>query len=152
MLGTTLYFEVIIIRLHHALHLYPVTGYNFLMQMQQLSQFYFHFHFRNLKRNQTVLLTHGDSVNTLGEQLDVMGFTSNQIVAALSCEQLKIYGVQFHPEVRYYNEFYLQFIVSNVATNYFSALLSPFSYGSEFIKLCQKWKLLVKALNLIIVK
>lgn len=58
------------------------------------------FPFRNLTRNQTVLLTHGDSVNTLGEQLEVMGYTSNRIVAALSCEQLKIYGVQFHPEVR----------------------------------------------------
>ncbi|KAG4073581.1 hypothetical protein HA402_000805 [Bradysia odoriphaga] len=55
--------------------------------------------FKNLTRNQTVLLTHGDSVNSLGEQLEVMGFTPNQIVAALSCEQLKIYGVQFHPEV-----------------------------------------------------
>lgn len=63
-------------------------------------------HFRNLTRNQTVLLTHGDSVNTLGEQLDVMGYTSNQIVAAISCEQLKIYGVQFHPEVSYYYESY----------------------------------------------
>lgn len=57
------------------------------------------FLFRNLTRNQTVLLSHGDSVNALGDQLDVMGLTANQIVAVLSCEQRKIYGVQFHPEV-----------------------------------------------------
>lgn len=62
-------------------------------------------HLRNLTRNQSVLLTHGDSVNTLGEQLQIMGYTSNEIVAALSCEQLKIYGVQFHPEVSHFYEF-----------------------------------------------
>lgn len=98
MLGTTLYFEVIIIRLHLALHITHYSGYKFSANasIQSLNQ---NFRSRNLTRNQTVLLTHGDSVNSLGEQLEVMGYTSNRIVAALSCENLKIYGVQFHPEV-----------------------------------------------------
>lgn len=105
MLGTTLYFQVIIIRLHHALHSLFFHFQNVPNKILGASSQLKIFRFRNLTRNQTVLLTHGDSVNTLGEQLEAMGSTSNRVVAALSCEQLKIYGVQFHPEVSYASSF-----------------------------------------------
>lgn len=57
------------------------------------------FDFRNLNKNQTVLLTHGDSIEILGNGLQIGAMSSNNIVAAIYNEKLKIYGVQFHPEV-----------------------------------------------------
>lgn len=55
--------------------------------------------FYRLNRIQTVLLTHGDSIETVGEKLKIAAKSSNNIVAALYNETLRIYGVQFHPEV-----------------------------------------------------
>lgn len=52
-----------------------------------------------LTQVQTVLLTHGDSIDRLGTKLKVSAYSSNRIVAAVYNEQLRIYGVQFHPEV-----------------------------------------------------
>lgn len=52
-----------------------------------------------LAARQTVLLTHGDSINTVGTGLKVAAISGNQIVAAIYNEPLRIYGVQFHPEV-----------------------------------------------------
>lgn len=48
---------------------------------------------------QTVLLTHGDSVDRLGDRLRVGARSHSDIVAAIYNEQLRLYGVQFHPEV-----------------------------------------------------
>lgn len=50
---------------------------------------------------QTVLLTHGDSVDRLGDRLRVGARSHSDIVAAIYNEQLRLYGVQFHPEVRH---------------------------------------------------
>ncbi|XP_017462236.1 PREDICTED: GMP synthase [glutamine-hydrolyzing] [Rhagoletis zephyria] len=55
--------------------------------------------FNRLSRTQSVLLTHGDSVERVGEKLKVGGWSSNRIVTAIYNETLRIYGVQFHPEV-----------------------------------------------------
>ncbi|BFF94493.1 GMP synthase [Drosophila madeirensis] len=50
-------------------------------------------------RTQSVLLTHGDSVERVGEKLRVGGWSTNRIITAIYSEVLRIYGVQFHPEV-----------------------------------------------------
>lgn len=55
--------------------------------------------FNRLSRTQSVLLTHGDSVERVGEELKVGGWSTNRIVTAIYNEILRIYGVQFHPEV-----------------------------------------------------
>uniref|UniRef100_A0A1A9X0R6 GMP synthase (glutamine-hydrolyzing) n=1 Tax=Glossina brevipalpis TaxID=37001 RepID=A0A1A9X0R6_9MUSC len=55
--------------------------------------------FNRLSRNQTVLLTHADSVERLGDKLKVGGRSSNNIITAIYNEVMRIYGVQFHPEV-----------------------------------------------------
>jgi len=52
-----------------------------------------------LSRTQSVLLTHGDSVERVGENLKIGGWSTNRIVTAIYNEVLRIYGVQFHPEV-----------------------------------------------------
>lgn len=46
-----------------------------------------------------MLLTHGDSVEQVGDKLKVGGWSTNRIVTAIYNEVLRIYGVQFHPEV-----------------------------------------------------
>ena len=58
----------------------------------------FNFDLRGLQRNQKVLLTHGDSLDRVGNGFIVIG-SSGSIIAAISNEQANIYGVQFHPEV-----------------------------------------------------
>lgn len=46
------------------------------------------------------MLTHGDSVEQLGDRLKVSATSKHtNIVAGVFNEQLKVYGVQFHPEV-----------------------------------------------------
>lgn len=48
---------------------------------------------------QSVLLTHGDSIDKVADGFKVVG-TSGNIIAAIANDKLRIYGVQFHPEVR----------------------------------------------------
>ncbi|XP_037907493.1 GMP synthase [glutamine-hydrolyzing] [Hermetia illucens] len=55
--------------------------------------------FNRLSRTQSVLLTHGDSIDRVGDKLKVCAYSSSNIVAGLYNEQSRIYGVQFHPEV-----------------------------------------------------
>lgn len=54
---------------------------------------------RGLARTQNVLLTHGDSLDRLCDNFKTSAKSSNDIVAGIFNEQLRIYGVQFHPEV-----------------------------------------------------
>lgn len=44
-------------------------------------------------------MTHGDSIERVGDKLEVAGRSSNNIVTAIYNQVLRIYGVQFHPEV-----------------------------------------------------
>ena len=52
-----------------------------------------------MEKRQDVLLTHGDSLEKIGDNFKVIGTTSGNIVAAISNEKTRLYGVQFHPEV-----------------------------------------------------
>ncbi|GAB1605172.1 GMP synthase [glutamine-hydrolyzing]-like [Argonauta hians] len=54
--------------------------------------------FKNLDSKQKVLLTHGDSVDNVAGEFKVIA-KSGEIIAAISNEDKKVYGVQFHPEV-----------------------------------------------------
>ena len=46
-----------------------------------------------------VWMSHGDSVNNLPNDFEVIAKTENAPYAAISCEAKKYYGLQFHPEV-----------------------------------------------------
>jgi GMP synthase (glutamine-hydrolysing) len=54
--------------------------------------------FKNMKKIENVLLTHGDSIGQLGENLISVG-TSESFIVACADKEKPIYGVQFHPEV-----------------------------------------------------
>ena len=55
--------------------------------------------FKNMNKSEQVLLTHGDSIELLGENLIPIGHSESFIVACADKDK-PIYGVQFHPEVR----------------------------------------------------
>ena len=44
------------------------------------------------------MLTHGDSVEKVGEELEVVG-RSGSVIAAVQHKKRQIFGLQFHPEV-----------------------------------------------------
>ncbi|XP_015927874.1 GMP synthase [glutamine-hydrolyzing] isoform X3 [Parasteatoda tepidariorum] len=54
--------------------------------------------FKGLEKEELVLLTHGDSTDKVADTFKVTAKSGNHI-AAIANEKLKIYGVQFHPEV-----------------------------------------------------
>ncbi|XP_034229959.1 GMP synthase [glutamine-hydrolyzing] isoform X2 [Thrips palmi] len=54
--------------------------------------------FKGLENVQSVLLTHGDSIHKVADQFKVVARSSN-FVAGIANEKLRLYGVQFHPEV-----------------------------------------------------
>ena len=54
--------------------------------------------FAGLDVDQQVLLTHGDTVEKVADDLKVVAW-SGSLVSALAHTELPIYGVQFHPEV-----------------------------------------------------
>ena len=53
--------------------------------------------FDGLSEQEVVLMSHGDSVEKLADGFQVAG-KSGDVVAAIANNDLKIYGVQFHPE------------------------------------------------------
>jgi GMP synthase (glutamine-hydrolysing) len=60
--------------------------------------------FHNMDKKQQVLLTHGDSLETISDNYKITSTSSNSttnmiIVTSIENTQKKIYGVQFHPEV-----------------------------------------------------
>jgi GMP synthase (glutamine-hydrolysing) len=54
--------------------------------------------FKNMNKLENVLLTHGDSIGQIGENLVAIG-TSESFIVACADKEKPIYGVQFHPEV-----------------------------------------------------
>ncbi|XP_076358569.1 GMP synthase burgundy isoform X1 [Tachypleus tridentatus] len=54
--------------------------------------------FKGLEKEELVLLTHGDGVDKVAVNLKVVA-TRGRSISAIANEKLKIYGVQFHPEV-----------------------------------------------------
>jgi GMP synthase (glutamine-hydrolysing) len=57
--------------------------------------------FAGLDANQTVLMSHGDSIGQtdIAPDFDVIAMSDNGIVAGIANQEKKIYGTQFHPEV-----------------------------------------------------
>ena len=55
--------------------------------------------FKGLEAKQKVLLTHGDSVDQVGNGMQCVATSSRRIVAAIADVERRLYGVQFHPEV-----------------------------------------------------
>lgn len=72
-----------------------------MIKLTELKKLNFIFFFSGLSKTQNVLLTHGDSVEKIGDKMKKAAVSSNDIVAAIYNEQMKIYGVQFHPEVSF---------------------------------------------------
>lgn len=54
---------------------------------------------RNLEKQQQVLLTHGDSITEIGNRLKLCAVSASQVTAGIWNEELRVFGVQFHPEV-----------------------------------------------------
>jgi len=57
--------------------------------------------FKDVARQTQVWMSHGDSINSIPEGFTVTASTDNCPVAAMSNPTAKLYGVQFHPEVRH---------------------------------------------------
>jgi len=57
--------------------------------------------FAGLAREMQVWMSHGDSIKRVPEGFRVTACTDNCSVAAMSFPERKLYGVQFHPEVRH---------------------------------------------------
>ncbi|KAF0988399.1 hypothetical protein HZS_6703 [Henneguya salminicola] len=54
---------------------------------------------RGLEKDQTVLLTHGDSCTVIPAGFKTNAFSSLNVAVSVSNDEKKLYGVQFHPEV-----------------------------------------------------
>ena len=54
--------------------------------------------FKNLSNKETVLLTHGDSIDKMAPGFKVTAKSGN-LIAAIASEKNRFYGLQFHPEV-----------------------------------------------------
>lgn len=59
----------------------------------------FYFKTRSLSKVQSVLLTHGDHVVKVADTFKVIA-TSNNMIAGIGNDSKKMYGLQFHPEVK----------------------------------------------------
>ena len=57
--------------------------------------------FRGLEAKQRVLMSHTDMISRLPEGFTNTAFTAVCPCAAFACDERKIYGVQFHPEVEH---------------------------------------------------
>lgn len=56
--------------------------------------------FAHLADEEVVLMSHSDHVNEVPAGFEVIASTDNAPIAAISHEEKKLYGVQFHPEVK----------------------------------------------------
>ncbi|KAF4521610.1 hypothetical protein B566_EDAN006652 [Ephemera danica] len=54
--------------------------------------------FKGLPKDQLVLLTHGDSIEKIADTFRVIAM-SGAVIAGIANDKLRLYGVQFHPEV-----------------------------------------------------
>lgn len=55
---------------------------------------------RNLGKTQKVLLTHGDCIERVADTFSVVA-TSSSFIVGIANNELRLYGLQFHPEVIY---------------------------------------------------
>ena len=56
--------------------------------------------FKGLACEETVLMSHGDRISQIPEGFEISAFAPNSPVAAFEDSQRRIYGFQYHPEVR----------------------------------------------------
>jgi GMP synthase (glutamine-hydrolysing) len=57
--------------------------------------------FKQLPEQQTVWMSHGDDVENMSDEFQVIGRTEGQVVAAVAHTQRPLIGLQFHPEVHH---------------------------------------------------
>lgn len=57
--------------------------------------------FANTPEEQLVLMSHGDAVTEIPEGFHLVGFSADCPYAAIENTERRIYGIQFHPEVRH---------------------------------------------------
>ncbi|MDR3237627.1 MAG: glutamine-hydrolyzing GMP synthase [Spirochaetia bacterium] len=57
--------------------------------------------FKGLKKKERVWMSHGDKVISLPDGFSVTASSENAEIAAVSNDDMRIYGVQFHPEVHH---------------------------------------------------
>lgn len=81
------------------------------------------------KMRSQVYLSHGDTITKLPEGFEVIGSTPGVEYSAVANDQRRLYGVQFHPEVRH-TEFGSE-ILKNFATKICMLELSPVSLDPE---------------------
>ncbi len=55
--------------------------------------------FNNIASDSRVWMSHGDEIDSLGNQFNVVARSSNNVIAAIQHIDLPHFGVQFHPEV-----------------------------------------------------
>ena len=60
--------------------------------------------FKNVKKNTTVWMSHGDHVAKLPKRFTTIAETGNGSITAMADEKNKHYGLQFHPEVTHTKE------------------------------------------------
>ncbi len=60
--------------------------------------------FDNVKKDSVVWMSHGDYLNSPPEGFSVIGTSDHSPVCAMANDKLKIYGLQFHPEVMHTEE------------------------------------------------
>lgn len=53
---------------------------------------------RNLEKAENVLLTHGDCIERVADTFRVIA-TSGNFIVGIANDKLRLYGLQFHPEV-----------------------------------------------------
>lgn len=61
---------------------------------------FFYRKIRHLDKQQQVLLTHGDSITKCGDRLKLCALSTSQVIAGIWNEEARVFGVQFHPEVK----------------------------------------------------
>ncbi len=57
--------------------------------------------FRGLRKKEKVWMSHGDKVVAPPHGFKIIASSENAEIAAIACEEKRIYGVQFHPEVHH---------------------------------------------------
>jgi len=55
--------------------------------------------FLGIKQPNTVWMSHGDHIESIPENFEIIAVSENNVPAALSHKEKQIYGLQFHPEV-----------------------------------------------------
>lgn len=57
--------------------------------------------FRGINNQLTVWMSHGDSLDSLPEKFESSSKSIDRVICSFESEKLKVYGLQFHPEVQH---------------------------------------------------